>query len=383
MIGAIVVMLLVGLFVPVPSQADAQLTGEPFMIAVIPDTQIYVQSNEGAAVFASQFQWIVDNQIERNIVFTTHEGDVAQNPASVVEWDRIEEIFAILDLAEMPYSISPGNHDIAPGGAAPEYDARFGAARFADQPWYGASHSAEGNRSSYSTISVEGHELLFLHVRHLLPSFGSVQPVLDWVDDVLQAHPDHLVFVTTHEFTAPDGSVVMAGLQAAISNHCNVAAVFSGHRTAGASRGSFTDSCDRVVHHLLTNYQQISGGGQGFLRTVEVDPLTLSAQFEVYSPTLDEFRTGSAESFSVDLAKLVAVPGDASCDRGLSVTDALLIAQYSVGNRSGVTTCPLADPATQLNLAEADVNGDQIVNVTDALLIARCTVGIPNTFCPQ
>jgi len=351
------------------------------MIAVIPDTQIYVQTDAGAAVFETQFQWIADNQDASNIVFVTHEGDVAQNPPSVTEWDRIEAIFDILDEANIPYGIAPGNHDIDPDGTAPEYDARFGVDRFTGQPWYGGNHAAEGNRSSYQTVTVEGHDLLFLHVRHLRPEYGAIEPLLDWVDEVLTAHPDHLTFVTTHEFTAPNGSIIMPELQATISNNCNVAAVFSGHRTSAAAQGIFTDSCDRTVLHLLTNYQQLRGGGQGFFRTIEIDPLTLDASFEVYSSLLDEFRDGTDESFSFALSPLIAIAGDSSCDRALTVTDALLIAQYSVGNRSAVQSCPLSDPASQMNVAGADVNGDQVVNVTDALLIAQCTAGLPNVFC--
>lgn len=285
---------------------DAGLVAtEPFVVAVIPDTQIYVQTDAGTETFAAQYDWIAQQRDARSIVFVSHEGDVVQNPELAVEWDRAESVFATLDANDIPYGIAPGNHDIEPDGSAPEYDARFGASRYAGEPWFGGSHTAEGNRSSYQLIDAHGQELLFIHIRHLRPEYGPVAAVLTWVDNVLEAHPDRLAFVTTHEFTSPTGAVLMPQLQATISDNCNVAAVFSGHRTGGPSRGTFPDACGRTVHHLLTNYQALPGGGQGFLRTVEVNPTTLTAQFEVYSPTLDQYGTDPDESFIAQLAPVI------------------------------------------------------------------------------
>jgi len=70
-----------------------------------------------------------------------------------------------------------------------------------------------------------------------------------------------------------------------------------------------------------------------------------------------------------------------NCDGQSTATDALLIAQYSVGNRTN-SECPLQDPATQIYAPAADVNGDGNINVGDALLISQCSVGLPNEFCP-
>jgi len=376
-VGALAVLSTVVLAPPAQSQQD-----ETFTIAVIPDTQIYVQSDAGSQYFRDQVEWIAHEQEPRNIVFATHVGDVAQNPSSVTEFDRIESIFAVLDQAEIPYGIAPGNHDINPDGSAPEYDARFGTARYEDRSWFAGNHGAEGNRSSFQTLSVEGHDLLFLHVRHLQPEYGDVDAVLAWAAQVLQDHPDHLVFVTTHEFTEGDGSVRKPALQAVVQDSCNVVAMFSGHRLAGAAAGSFIDACGRTVHHVLTNYQGFANGGNGYLRTVEIDRLTLDAEFQVYSPSLDVNRTGPAEQFTAPLAPLELVAGDASCNRQLTVADALFVAQYAVGLRTGRVTCPLPDPMTNANIASADVNNNGVISVADALFIAQCSVGLPNVACP-
>lgn len=63
--------------------------------------------------------------------------------------------------------------------------------------------------------------------------------------------------------------------------------------------------------------------------------------------------------------------GDVNCDGGLSVIDALLIAQYAALVREGASaTC--ADGA--IDSADGDLNSDQRVNIIDALLVAQCVV---------
>jgi len=76
------------------------------------------------------------------------------------------------------------------------------------------------------------------------------------------------------------------------------------------------------------------------------------------------------------------LPGDVGCDLEVNVADSLLIAQFSVGSRTLVESCPLADPTSEMGPG-GDVNGDGVINVTDALLIAQCSVGLPNVFCPD
>lgn len=377
---AVVLILVVALLSFIPSSAAQGPATQ--RIVVVPDTQIYALSESGAAIVQAQYQWIADQAAASNTVFVTAVGDIVQNPNSITEWDRLEPGFVSLEDANLPYGIAPGNHDLVNGGGNVVFDDRFGTDRFAGAPWFGGSHAAEGNRSSYQYVSVPGHQVLFVHIRHLVATYGAIEPVLAWFDEVLTNHPDHLVFVTTHEFTDGNGSVRIPVLQDAVAEHCNVVAVFSGHRPGEAARGTFDDDCGRTVHHVLTNYQFIDNGGDGFLRTIDIDPLTLAADFAVYSPTLGQSRAGVDEAFTADLAKLIPVEGDVNCDRKTDIVDALVIAQYSVANRSNHGTCPLAVGATQLDATSGDRNGDDQVNIVDALLIAQCDVGIANVSCP-
>lgn len=82
-----------------------------------------------------------------------------------------------------------------------------------------------------------------------------------------------------------------------------------------------------------------------------------------------------------DLSGLRIEFGDTNCDGSSSIVDALLIAQFEVGNRTGAD-CPLPDVTSQIYVAGGDVNNDAKTNIVDALLISQCEVGIPNVFCP-
>lgn len=84
-----------------------------------------------------------------------------------------------------------------------------------------------------------------------------------------------------------------------------------------------------------------------------------------------------------DAANDVAGAGDADCSDELTIADALVIAQFSVGIRTGSVTCPLEVPATQLYSPAADFDGNGQIDIGDALLVAQCTVGIENGFCPN
>lgn len=73
--------------------------------------------------------------------------------------------------------------------------------------------------------------------------------------------------------------------------------------------------------------------------------------------------------------------GDVNCDARRDIVDALVIAQYVVGNRSESAGCPLADPAAQIDVSLADINSDGEINIVDALELARCAARIDGSWC--
>lgn len=105
---------------------------------------------------------------------------------------------------------------------------------------------------------------------------------------------------------------------------------------------------------------------------------------------------GVSEDYEVDLTEdgeiTIVLPisasepgllGDADCDGDVDAVDALAILQYTVGIRSGLTSCPLENQTTQINIELADVNNRDGASAVDALFILQCVVGIENVLCPN
>lgn len=83
----------------------------------------------------------------------------------------------------------------------------------------------------------------------------------------------------------------------------------------------------------------------------------------------------------VDCAVSERPGGNVNCDGGLDIVDALVIAQFVVGNRIDVASCPIAATG-QINATQGDLNRDSFVDIVDALLISQCVAQIDNPFCP-
>ncbi len=83
------------------------------------------------------------------------------------------------------------------------------------------------------------------------------------------------------------------------------------------------------------------------------------------TPTAVVTPDGSAETSS----------GDANCDGLVTVTDAAFTLEAIVGLRAPIQSCPLDNPATELNGAAADIDSDSRITVTDVAAIVQCAVG--------
>ena len=292
--------LLVSGLVVAPSAAQQ---AEPYTIVVLPDTQSYLNRDFPGrdAYFADQVDWAIAERANRNIAFVSHVGDVVERSQNQDEWDLARPIFDRLHSSGMPFGVAAGNHDMLFDATSPAFDSVLPASRFADDEWYQGGF--ENNLSSYQIVRHGSDDLLFLHVRFL--RYGSQEATLSWARQVLADHPDHLAFVTTHEFGGADGNVISFNRRfrdEVLSPSCNVAAVFSGH-IHDQSRGNFTDQCGRVVPYMLSNYQHWENGGSGFLRSYQVDPQTMVMEATSYSPTLDRSLTDDANAFAVQLAR--------------------------------------------------------------------------------
>ena len=82
-------------------------------------------------------------------------------------------------------------------------------------------------------------------------------------------------------------------------------------------------------------------------------------------------RCGDTDQDLAQLRQLAGI-GDANCDGAVTPADARAVLEYTAGTRSGSDSCPLADPAAEVDTRVVDLSGDGQISLLDALLIARC-----------
>lgn len=283
-----------------------------FTVVLIPDTQYYM--GEYLPLFDQQIQWIADNQDTENIVFAIHLGDMT-NSNTQGEWRTVDGVMRRLDVAGVPWSAMPGNHDGIKGGIINSglYNQYFGVARFAGKPWYGG-HFGDNNDSNYSLF--EAGELKFMVVSL---AFGNPIEQLEWASEVIAAHPDRRVIFATHHYLDDDGTYLERGEEYGVEDaphrwndgqqvwdlvvrrHPNLFLTVCGHVPHQGRRESRGDA-GNVVHEILANYQGIENGGDGYLRLLRFSPSRDAIFVQAYSPPRDRFWNHPAHTFTLPYA---------------------------------------------------------------------------------
>ena len=277
-------------------------------VSHITDTQ-YLSENY-PEVYATLVSWIAANAEGRKIEFATHTGDLIQNhvnPAqdelrAVREFERASAIQEILDDAGVPNSVLPGNHDNLRGADATLFNQYFGPDRYADSAWYGGSLAPDDNSANFSTFEQGGAKFLMLSLPY---AFDDAE--LDWAEEVVAAHPDHNVIVSTHEHVTPktleapafrstSSRWVSRGQQLwdrVIAPNRNVVLVLSGHfHGLGQIR---TEDAGGIPGHTVTelvaDYQEFrthtGERATGFQRLLQIDLASGTVAVDTFSLRLD------------------------------------------------------------------------------------------------
>ncbi|UXN03902.1 Ig-like domain-containing protein [Bartonella sp. HY406] len=308
-----------------------------YTIAVIPDTQDYTASDGLAHIFGDMMQWLVDNKDSHNISFVSHVGDVTNNNTTR-QWDIAEAALRKLD-GKIPYALLPGNHDQATGGSAADHSSIHLDERFSPDKQkatnpnnFGGAYDQETNsaRNTYSTFTApDGTKWLSISLE-----FGPRDDVIRWAGDVIEAHPDYKVMLTTHALTSyasrqdnislplydegagydygigkdqrgsTDGETIAREL---LTRYPNIVMTFSGHIFGdGAQTDISYNQYGQPVYQFLVNYQngvsrEITGngdeskgnnGGNGAIRLVTIDPDNNRITTETYFVALDKYLDG-------------------------------------------------------------------------------------------
>lgn len=331
-------LMKLGLFLPVGVYAGAAnpfsdiLPKQSWTIAVIPDTQYYVRSEDNAPIFTEITQWLVNQKERLNLQLVLHVGDIVDHNEPR-QWNHAKESLQVLD-GKLPYVLSVGNHDLGKRNASDRSTMLNEYFRISDNPlnqtifggsfeegrlenaWY---HFQYGNRD-YIIFSLE---------------FGPRQEVVDWANQIAKQHSKQSFILVTHEFIdqestlfSPDGRALHTTRDTKntpydygigktgpincgcelwdnfIARHSNFELTVNGHYKAYDKTGpnpgdvkmrknalasayrSDTYQDGRQVHQLLFNAQWAPRGGNGWIRLLEFMPDGKTVRVKTLSPYL-------------------------------------------------------------------------------------------------
>ena len=275
-----------------------------FSVILLPDTQNYAEKYP--ETYVNQTLWIRKQLKEDNIKFAVHLGDIVQNPTKKNEWENANRAMQILD-GVVPYSMVPGNHDmVVKERNSTLYNQFFSPKRFQYRKWYGG-HMGTTNDNNYCFFEGGGLKFMVISLE-----FAPRDETLEWAAGICQKHPDRRVIVATHCYMRPTGrdtgcatSYNVAGnsgeqmWQKLIRKQKNIFLVVSGHVLGVGLQTSTNDAGGKVLE-MLTDYQGLPNGGDGWLRTLKFIPSENKIQVITYSPLLDKYNKDAKEAFSID-----------------------------------------------------------------------------------
>ena len=275
-----------------------------FSVILLPDTQNYAEKYP--ETYVNQTLWIRKQLKEDNIKFAVHLGDIVQTPTKKNEWENANRAMQILD-GVVPYSMVPGNHDmVVKERNTTLYNEFFSPKRFEDRKWYGG-HMGTTNDNNYCFFEGGGLKFMVISLE-----FAPRDETLAWAAGICQKHPDRRVIVATHCYMRPTGrdtgcatSYNVAGnsgeemWQKLIRKQKNIFLVVSGHVLGVGLQTSTNDAGGKVLE-MLTDYQGLPNGGDGWLRTLKFLPSENRIQVITYSPLLDKYNKDTKEAFSID-----------------------------------------------------------------------------------
>lgn len=285
-----------------------------FTIIPISDMQFYHGAKNGGTAWMGQQQmnWIRGSVITRNIAYAIQLGDCVENGdngGNDIEWKRADTSFKIIEDAVvtkkkdgLPYGICVGNHDQSPGGSATGtttfYNQYFGSARFNGRNYYGG-HYGNNNDNHYQLFSASGIDFIAISLEY---DTNADTAVIKWADSLLKAYPKRKGILSSHWLINADATWGAQG--AAIYNRLksnpNLGLMLCGHINPNGEARRTDKYNGNTVHTLLSDYQDRTNGGTGWLRIMEFKPASNTISVKTYSPILNQFETDANSEFVLD-----------------------------------------------------------------------------------
>lgn len=277
-----------------------------FTIAMMPDTQQEVRPslprNLNDTRFRGRAQWLADNRESLDLRFVGHTGDVVNwGERDEYQYQVVSDGLQPLEQAGIPFSMSIGNHDtraVCAGGSACPGESASANVRLS--PLF---NQYFGNRfidlaGRYETGKVDNQYSVFdaggVHWMVLTLELWARTPVIEWARQVVAAHPDYNVIVTTHAYLNSDGSISTSNggygansplylFDHLIKVYPNIRMVFSGHVGIAASREDTGVNGNKIASFMQTFHSNTTNP----VRLVEIDTAANTAVTHIYAPQTD------------------------------------------------------------------------------------------------
>ncbi|MEE6281576.1 lamin tail domain-containing protein [Georgenia sp. MJ170] len=401
--------------VGVTDQAFANPGSYDVAINHMTDTQFYAESFQD--VFRQMASWVVANADDRKIGYNSLTGDIIQNwingnnsaERADREFQAARDIMDLINDADIPNGVLPGNHDNLWGHDNDKYNDYFPVSMYEDKPWFGEAWAPGDNSAHTDYFSAAGVDFLVIS----LP-YRASHDQMDWAQAQAAAHPDHNVVLATHSYLHPSGEretvdnrYTATGYdlwERVVAPSDNIFLVFGGHyhgvstiyadpvtgeRTDATEVGTDTvavtnvGATGRTVVEMLADYQgyrstleddptvtraDLLDRDTGFQRLLQLDLDASLMAVNAYSPTLDSFE---AWRYDEPLYRGEAARYDDGDDEFVVEVD--LIRSTDVTTTSWAVTGESAEVAAAQTATGAPVSVELERAATDQLWFAAVT----------
>jgi hypothetical protein len=269
--------------------------GEDFTIIHWSDTQYYAEKYP--ATFNTLTNWIRDKRDSLNIIFAPLSGDCVQNADNITQWDRADAAMSTLEPAipnifpdGIPYGISPGNHDQHPWGnpdSTNNYNSYFGVSRFQGRSYYSGNFNGIDNDNHFTLFQAGGIKFIMVFLEY---DENANPAVLFWANNLLSSFPDYKAIIVSHYIMniGEQASFSTQGqaIYDALKGNPNLFLMLGGHEHGEGRRVDVFNG--NTVFTLLTDYQELPEGGNGWLRLLKFSPNNNEITVQTYSPLLNQ-----------------------------------------------------------------------------------------------
>lgn len=213
---------------------DVESVGQyDYAFAVVGDTQ--TMNEDDPEAMEALYDWILENKEEQKIEYMIGLGDITDNSTDA-EWEHANAYIGKLN-GEVPYTLVRGNHDDLDDFNSNLHNGFY-------ETTVDGLMNEDDLTNSYRCMNIHGTDYMFLTL-----DFAPSEAVLEWADEVIEAHPDHRVIAVTHAYMYRDGTTIDDGdcypptyysgyvdaqngddmWEKCFSKHENVVMVLSGH----------------------------------------------------------------------------------------------------------------------------------------------------------